>query len=160
MKVEKLMSKDVRWCSPDQSLRDAAGLMWERDCGCVPIVDEGRVVGMITDRDICIAALFQGRPLAEIPINQSMSRDILACRADDEVGSAEATMQRAQVRRLPVTDGIGRLVGILSLNDIAREAARQQMNRTPEIGLHDVAITLGAVSQRARGSAAATTPAE
>jgi CBS domain-containing protein len=149
MKVERLMTKDVKTTSPDQSLSDAARLMWEHDCGCIPVVDaSGRAVGMITDRDICMAAYFKGRSLHEITIAESMAKEVLSCRIDDTIQQAEAVMQRAQVRRLPVTDPSGRIVGILSLGDIAREAGRGRTSRSAEVGLNDVALTLSAVCQQ------------
>jgi CBS domain-containing protein len=149
MKVERLMTKDVRTTSPDQPLADAARLMWEHDCGSIPVVDaSGRAVGMITDRDICMAAYFKGRSLHEITIGDSMAKQVLTCRIDDTIQQAEGLMQRAQVRRLPVTDGSGRVVGILSLGDIAREAGRARTGRSAEVGLSDVALTLSAVCQQ------------
>jgi CBS domain-containing protein len=152
MNVDKLMTKDVACCSADQSLSAAAHLMWEYDCGCIPIVDDNRhVVGMITDRDICMAACFQGKSLHEICVRDAMARQVLSCRPTNTVQQAEGMMQRAQIRRVPVTDDAGRLVGILSLNDIAREAEAQNENardgRT-DVGLDSVALTLSAVGQQ------------
>jgi len=148
MRVEKLMTRDVKSCRSDESLGHAAHLMWQHDCGFVPIVSEsGAVIGIITDRDICMAAYFSGRPIAEISIGQSMSRDVSSVRPEDSVEVAEEIMKRDQIRRLPVTDSAGRLVGVLSLNDIAREAVRQP-SKNADLALTEVASTLGAVCQQ------------
>ena len=153
MKAEKLMSSAVKSCSPEQSLAVAARLMWDGDCGCIPVADaEERVIGIITDRDICMAAYFRGAALNDIACRDAMSRDVLSCRPDDTIDAAAAVMKKAQVRRLPVTDSSGRLVGILSLNDIAREAARGDSSLSPEVGLDDVALTLSAVGKQHRAA--------
>jgi CBS domain-containing protein len=119
-------------------------MMWDHDCGCIPIRDGDHVVGMITDRDICMAAHFKGKPIRDIRIEEAMSRDVAVCRPGDPLETAEAIMMRAQVRRLPVTDASGRLVGILSLNDIARALSAGPSVRSGE-GLHQLALTLGAI---------------
>ncbi len=143
------MTKQPRSVSPEQTLADAARLMWEGDCGCLPVVDtDRRVIGVLTDRDICLAAYFKGQPLHEIPVESTMSRLLTTCRPFDTVEAAEVVMSAAQVRRLPVTDDAGRLVGILSLNDIAREAERAQSEGTVDgVPLSAVALTLSAVSR-------------
>ena len=146
MNVESLMRADVRACTPDQTLAAAADVMWRYDCGCVPVVDErGRVVGMVTDRDVCMAALHTRSALHDLRVRDSMSRQVLACRRDDAIGDAARMMRCAQVRRLPVTDDDGRLVGIVSLNDIAMQAERDQRVRRPDVSLADVGLTLSAV---------------
>jgi CBS domain-containing protein len=149
MNVEKIMTKSVKSCMPEHSAAEAARIMWEHDCGCVPVVDESdRIVGMITDRDICMAAYLKGRDPQEIPVRDIMCAQVFTCRPDDTVQTAERVMRRAQVRRLPVTNASNRLVGILSLNDIAREAEREQRISSPEVGLEDVALTLSAVGHQ------------
>jgi CBS domain-containing protein len=146
MNVERLMCKTVKSCSIDQTLADAASIMWEADCGCVPVLDANHgVLGMITDRDICMAAFLNGRPLQDLHVKDVMSRQVLSVRPEDSISSAEILMRRAQIRRLPVVNHTGRLVGILSLNDIALEAEREQGARSPDLGLNDVALTLSAV---------------
>jgi CBS domain-containing protein len=146
MNVVKLMSIDPACHQAHESLADAARDMWDCDCGCIPVVDDDqRVIGMITDRDICMAALFKGRPIQEISIGNVMSRVVITCRSDDTIQQAERTMREARVRRLPVTDETGRLVGVISLNDIALEAESERSSRTPQVTLDDVALTLSAV---------------
>ena len=126
MKVDSVMTTSVSTCVPGDTLNDAARVMWERDCGIVPIVadrNDSRVIGVITDRDICIAAYTQGRPLREIRIGDVMSKRVISCRASDEVDFAEGAMQQAQVHRLPVVDESQHLVGVLALADLARAAS-------------------------------------
>src|SRR5215472_13332338 len=81
MDIERVMKHDVMACHPNDSLNRAAQLMWENACGCVPVVDEvGKPVGLITDRDICMAAYTQGRPLDAITVDASMARNVISCR--------------------------------------------------------------------------------
>lgn len=126
--VEQLMSRNVATCRPDDRLDTAARIMWERDCGVVPVtlLEEGgeRVVGMITDRDVCMAAYTQGRRLADVPVSTAMSRGIRTCQPTDRIQSAIRLMAKEQLHRLPVVDPTGHLVGLLSLADVAREEAR------------------------------------
>jgi CBS domain-containing protein len=146
MRVEELMCKAVKSCSPEHSLSDAARIMWENDCGCVPVVDPSdRVVGMITDRDIAMATYLNGAAPIDLRVRDVMSRQVLACRPTDRVSDADEIMRRAQVRRLPVTDTLGRIVGILSLRDVAVEAEKKQKTRAPDVTLDEVALTLSAV---------------
>lgn len=120
MQVEELMTKDVFCVSGDQSVNDAAHLMWEKNCGCVPIVDsDNRVTGMVTDRDIAMAAYFEGKPLAEIPLSKTQTRPLVSCTSTDELKAVEQLMQSHQVHRVPVVDESMRPVGLVSLNDIA-----------------------------------------
>jgi len=115
------MTSDVGTCQAHETLERAAQIMWERDCGCVPIVDEqSRPVSIITDRDICMAAWTQGKGLAAITIASAMSRRMFTTRPTDGVADAERSMRRGGVRRLPVVNDAGVLVGVLSLDDILR----------------------------------------
>lgn len=126
MKVAELMVGEVIACSPDDMLNRAAQIMWENDCGCVPVVDRAaRLVAMLTDRDVCMAAYTRGGTLKDIRVSAAMSNELFACRPDDDVQSAMKMMRERQVRRIPVSDDKGRLVGILSLSDIARAIARK-----------------------------------
>jgi CBS domain-containing protein len=133
MHANDLMSYPAITCSASGPLSIAARLMWENDCGVLPVVDDsGRLVGMVTDRDICMAAFTQGTLLDAIETRSAMAPNVLACHADDSVESVEKLMKDGQVRRIPVIDDDHRPVGIVSLNDLARHAAgegRTQMNR-------------------------------
>jgi CBS domain-containing protein len=122
LKIKELMTLDVCCCHPGDTLERAAELMWQRDCGCVPVVDEGsHVVGMITDRDVCMAAYTRGVPLSQALVGEAMSREVYTCSGEQPVGVAEKLMQTRQVRRVVVTEPDGKLVGLLSMADIARE---------------------------------------
>jgi CBS domain-containing protein len=145
--VQSLMTKDPKCCRPEESLRTAAYLMWECDIGSIPIVDqEHRVVGMITDRDICMAGYFQDRPLSDISVRQAMASKIVACRPEDDVKTAERLMRDNQIRRLPVINREGHLVGIISVNDLARRAASDRHLSSPQVGETGVVTTLAAIA--------------
>ena len=125
MKVEQIMNRDVKTCRPQDSLNKAAQLMWQEPCGAVPVVDDQRrPIGFLTDRDICMAAYTQGRPLPEIRVETAMAHKVVSCTAEDDLGSAAQLMRQHRTRRLPVIDQEGTLVGLLSLDDLACEAAR------------------------------------
>src|SRR5690606_8688971 len=112
-RADHIMSKPVQCCGTDDPLSRAAQLMWEHDCGAVTVLGPGdAVVGIITDRDLCMAAYLQGRPLAEIPVRSAMSREVVACAPSDSIESVESLMQRRQVRRVPVIDERGHPVGM------------------------------------------------
>jgi CBS domain-containing protein len=122
MRVHELMTKDPLRCREEDSLDRAAQQMWEGDVGSLPVVDEEeRVVGMITDRDICMAAYTQGRDLKSLSVASAMSRQVQSCGPNETLAIAEERMRRAQVRRLPVIQQ-SLLVGVLSLNDLALAA--------------------------------------
>ena len=108
MRVQDLMTKNVSCVRSSESLSAAARLMWDCDCGSLPVIDEAsRVVGMITDRDICMAAYFQGVPLCSIRVADIMSRDPCTVAAETGLTDAERLMRERQVRRLPVVDLAG-----------------------------------------------------
>jgi CBS domain-containing protein len=130
MKVKEVMNPNVRTCFTSDNLATAARLMWEHDCGCVPVLNQqGQAVGMITDRDICMAAFLQGAAPSEIKVSAVMSKQLFACTSDDDLPEAEKTMSERKVRRLPVLDQQARLVGLLSLSDIARSADQEYVRR-------------------------------
>jgi CBS domain-containing protein len=151
MEVQQLMTRGVRTVAPGDTMNRAAQIMWENDCGIVPVVDgDGRVAAMITDRDICMAAYMQGRPLGEMAVTVAASRDVVSVREHDEVETAEHLMQQHQIRRVPVVDANGLLCGMLSMADIARSS---QLVGKPEEGLSqtDVGKTIAAISQPHHG---------
>ena len=124
MRIREIMSHPVVTCPPGSTLDSVARLMWEFDCGIVPIVgDDGRLSGVITDRDICMAAYTQGKPLSTIPVTSAMAAQVFSCHTDDTVETAERVMRDNQIRRIPVLDQENRPVGILAMSDIARVAA-------------------------------------
>jgi CBS-domain-containing membrane protein len=156
MRVEELMTKSVRTCRPEDSLNRAAQIMWDHDCGAVPVVSsdgEGRLVGMITDRDLSMAAYTRGRTLGEIAVQDVMARDLQCCQPADTLAEAEHGMRRARVRRLPVVDESGHVVGLLSLADLAREAAKQRGSKRPTVREKEVAETLAAICEPRQATA-------
>jgi CBS domain-containing protein len=147
MKVKELMTTDVKRCSPDTNLAAAAKIMWEGDCGAVPVTDENdRVIGIITDRDICIAAATRPRTEGEIPAKELISNELYTCTPDDEVRVAVGTMKARKVRRLPVVDRAGRLVGIVSIHDIAVQSRSKGADVAPDSVL-DAFIAITAPAQ-------------
>ena len=120
MKVEELMTQPVFTVSHDQSLSDAAQLMWEQDIGWLPVLDkDNRIVATLTDRDIAMSAFLNGTALCDIPVIKAQSQSLITCNETDNVNTIEELMQANQIRRLPVMDDNDELVGIISLNDIA-----------------------------------------
>ena len=119
MKVEACMSSDVRVASPTQTIREAARMMKEIDAGFLPVGENDHLVGMITDRDIAVRAVAEGRP-PETPVREVMSADVHYVFADDSVEDAASRMGHLQVRRLPVLNRDKRLIGIISLGDVSR----------------------------------------
>lgn len=145
MKVSEMMVTDVVTCKDTAALGEVAKLMWERDIGFIPVVssESGALAGVITDRDGFVAAYFQGKPLWEIPVRDVMSTGISTCLPEADVEDAERLMQECQVHRLPVVGKDGKLVGVVSINDFARQATRDGDEKLEE----EVAVTLWAICQ-------------
>jgi CBS domain-containing protein len=123
------MTRDVRLLSPDQTIREAASLMADVDVGSLPVGDNDRLVGMITDRDIVIRAVAQGKP-ADTKVADVMSKEMLYCFDTDDIDDVARNMGKAQVRRLSVVNSDKRLVGIVSLGDLARNDDPTTIGRT------------------------------
>jgi CBS domain-containing protein len=141
MKISSLVHRDVVSCSIHDSLDRAAQLMWDHDVGCLPVIDDqGHVAGMITDRDVCMAAYTQGAPLRAILVTAAMAKHVFSCNVGDEIDSVERTMSEHQIRRMPVIDDQGHPIGIVSLNDLARAAT---LGNVPAA---EITSTLAAVS--------------
>lgn len=123
MKVREIMTSDVKACRPETNLAEAVKLMWDRDCGVLPVVKaDGKVFGMITDRDICVAMATRGQTADRIAVRDVTAGKAYTCLPDDDAVAALQTMKAQRVRRLPVVDAEGRLKGILSLNDVVTHA--------------------------------------
>lgn len=139
MKVSEIMSKSPRSVSPDTSVSDAARVMKEEDVGLVPVVERvggsetrGRLVGVVTDRDIAIRHVAEGRA-GDAPVSEVMSSGVKTCTPEDSVESAMELMGREQVRRVPVVDERGALVGVLAQADLARMSGKErQVEKTLE----------------------------
>jgi CBS domain-containing protein len=143
MKVKDLMTRGSACCTPDQSVREAARVMEQNDCGCVPVEDSasGKLVGVISDRDIALRVVGQGKS-PDVPIREVMSSDPSCCGPDDDVEVAERIMAERQVRRVPVIDGDGKAVGIVAQADLATNRGR--------IGDREVAQVVASISKPSR----------
>lgn len=163
MKVQDCMTSPAHSCTTAASLTAAAGIMWDYQIGALPVLDsEGHPVGMITDRDICMAAARKGRFAGEISVRETMSPNPFTVRPEEDLAKALDTMAARQVRRLPVVDRDNRLVGIISINDAAAaaEAGERDFRGRPEVFAHIVA-TLRRIAQPSPtpgGTAAETVP--
>lgn len=125
MKVKELMTKQVATVKASEPQIIALRTMWESDCGSLPVMDdEGRVVGVITDRDIAMALCFRDASPSSLLVSEAMSKELHSCSPGDSLDAAEKIMRTNQIRRLPVLDGDHRLVGLLSTADLACKAAR------------------------------------
>ena len=120
MKISEIMSRDVRVARPEETIQDVARTMKDIDAGVVPVCDGEKLQGMITDRDIVIRAVSEGRSFAT-PVSELMTTDVEYCYEDDDIAAAADRMAELQVRRLAVLDHDQRLVGIVSLGDIAQQ---------------------------------------
>jgi CBS domain-containing protein len=148
MRVQELMTQMPATCTRESTCAEAARIMWDCDCGSVPVVDDnGRAVGIVTDRDICMSALFRGAPLSAIAVANVMSGDLATCQADDDVKDAERVMQQRQVRRLPVVDRGGALVGILSLGDVAQRVGQAPNGRDEHGDGANLVATIATISE-------------
>ena len=125
MQVSKLMTRDVKLITPSQTIRDAAQMMLELDAGALPVQQDDRLVGMITDRDIAVRAVAEGKS-PDTPVGEVMSSEVLYCFDDQEIKDIARNMGEVKVRRLPVVNREKRLVGIVSLGDLA-------LNKEPEL---------------------------
>ena len=123
MRIRDIMTVPVATCGPLSNLATVAELLWRNDCGIVPVVDEtGRVDGVVTDRDVCIAVGTKGRPAGEITVSEIPGKKLYTCYPDDDVSMIFDRMSSGRVRRLPVVDKAGKLLGIVSINDLILRA--------------------------------------
>jgi CBS domain-containing protein len=137
MKARELMTSDPACCTPDQTIREAAGLMRDCDCGCIPVVESTasrRLIGLVTDRDIAVRGIAVGKG-ADTRVREVMSSDPRCCSLEDDVDAIEKIMSETQVRRVPVVDGQGCCVGMVSQADLAlndRDASEKDVGRVVE----------------------------
>ena len=149
MKVQDVMTKTVGFCHPDANLAAVVALMWEHNCGQLPVVsNEGKVTAVITDRDICIALGTRNLRACELKVSDVVYRAAVVCNADDDLRAALKIMAAERVRRLPVVDHEGALVGILSLDDVTLQARHHGDTDRPPVSFEDVMHTLRAIYHR------------
>jgi CBS domain-containing protein len=120
-KINEVMTRDVQTVTPDQTAREAASFMLRADAGSIPVTEGDRLIGMITDRDIAVRGVAKGHG-PDTPVREIMTSGIVCARIGDNVEDVASKMSKAQVRRLPVIDESEKLVGIVSLGDLSREA--------------------------------------
>lgn|SRR5215469_9706049 len=125
MKVKNSMHKGVEWMSPDTPVKTLAKAMLEHDIGAIPIGENDRLVGMVTDRDITVRAVANGKDISALTARDVMTKGIVWCRDNDDVTHAANVMQSKQIRRLPVIDKDKRMVGIMSLGDLSHAATER-----------------------------------
>ncbi len=131
MKISEVMTTDVQTVTPDQSAREAAKFMLRAEAGSIPVTEGDRVIGMITDRDIAVRGIAEGRG-PDTPVRDLMTDHIICARLDDNVDDVAQRMSQEQVRRLPVLDENEKLIGIVSLGDLAREARGEEAHQALE----------------------------
>jgi CBS domain-containing protein len=143
MKVSEVMTRTPASCTPGTNLGSAVEVLWNRGCGILPVVDsDGRVVSVITDRDICIALGTRNRLPGELTIGDVATQRAICCTADEDLRSALETMAAAQVRRLPVVSADGKLEGLLSMDDVVGRTHTKAMAKGGELTSEDVVSTL------------------
>ena len=136
MKVEQLMTPSPATCGLSDNLAQVVERMWDANCGIIPIVDDAaRVIGVITDRDVCVAAATRGLSPGDITVGEMQRKPVVTCRPDDDLQTALAQMKQHHVRRLPITTDEGVLHGIISLDDITLTAgARETVSAADILG--------------------------
>lgn len=146
MIVERIMTREVACCDPNATLRDAVKIMDERDCGILPVVENDALVGVVTDRDVCLAACQRNALLSDIKVGEVMSKHVRTCHPNDEIATVEQKMQLFKVRRIPVVDDEKHVIGMVSLDDLAMVADRGQ-DKPGFPTAAEVAHTLAAISK-------------
>ena len=132
MKVSDAMTSQVSTAAPNDSIRKVAQVMAHIDSGVVPVVEDGKVIGLVTDRDIVLRVVAEGRSF-DSPISEAMSEgDVQSVQEDDVLADATAKMANHQIRRLVVLNAAGNLTGILSLGDVAKDYGAKQVGKTLE----------------------------
>lgn len=160
MKVKEVMTPNAIAIWLTESLGDAAELMWKNDCGVLPVIKDGRkVIGMITDRDICMAAAMRDSKPSSVSIEEVMTGQVYSVNAEDNIDKALEAMQEHKVRRLPVVNAEGELEGILAMNDVVLHANASDGAATDGIGHADVVKTFQAICQHPVPAAASATAA-
>jgi CBS domain-containing protein len=148
MKVKEIMTPNAKAIWLTESLADAAKLMWENDCGVLPIIKDGRkVIGMITDRDICMAVVMRDTNPSHVSVEEVMTGQVYSVKPEDDVDQALQAMQEHKIRRVPVVNTEGELEGILSMNDIVLNAKTSKGATAGSIKYDDVLKTYQAICQ-------------
>jgi len=133
MRVKDIMTTEPRVCAPDTNLASAAALMLDGDCGILPVVDDGRIVGVVTDRDMYIALATRNRRASEITVGEVARPQVFTCGPDDDVEAALEIMRKHRIRRLPVEGFGGSVAGIVSMNDLVLAAGPRKPIRNEAV---------------------------
>ena len=133
MRVKDIMTGELRTCSPDTNLAAAAALMLDGDCGILPVVEDGKLVGVVTDRDMYIALATRNKRASEMTVREVVQTPVYTCSPDDDVQAALETMKGHCVRRLPVEGFGGTIMGIVSLNDIVLASGPRKPVRDADV---------------------------
>jgi CBS domain-containing protein len=146
MKVKEVMTPHAKAIWLTESLVDAAKLMWENDCGVLPVIKDGqKVIGMVTDRDICMAVAMRDTNPSGVSVEEVMTGQVYAIKAEDDVDQALQVMQEHKIRRLPVVNSEGELEGMLSMNDLVLNAKKSNRTTPDAINYEDVVKTYQAI---------------
>ena len=125
MKVKEMMHKGVEWVSPDTSVATLAKKMLQHDVGALPVGENDRLIGMVTDRDIAMRGVAKGKDISKLTAKDIMTKNVIWCRDSESVDDAARLMETKRIRRLPVIDEHKRMVGMLSLGDISHAASQR-----------------------------------
>jgi CBS domain-containing protein len=151
MEIRELMQAPVQTLTLDDTLNCAAKLMSDQSIGCIPIVDQrGTLIGILTDRDIALAAYETGEALWQLPIRASMHEDVHTCRAEDDIATVAQTMRAHRVRRLPVVDAASKPLGMISIDDLTHASREPIMDPTPGLTCDEIGGLYEATSGRSK----------
>jgi len=149
MKVKEVMMGTPYFCRPDTNLGSATELMWNANCGFLPVeTSDGKVIGVVTDRDICVALGTRSRLAGDVFVGEVMTGKLYSCLPDDDVHVALQTMKEGKVRRLPAIAQDGTLVGVISMDDILVRTEPVSLGKEPELSTDEVVRTYRAITQR------------
>lgn len=147
MNVERWMTRTVHTCQPTDTLQTAAQLLWQHDLGSLPVVDaDRRVLGVVTDRDLCMAAFTRGSTLAHHTVGSAMARQVTTIGPRDSIRRAHELLRGQQLRRLPVVDAENRLVGVITIQDLVLRSMTELPSTKRKSAASEILQTLGAIA--------------
>jgi len=149
MRVKEVMMGTPYYCQPETNLGSATELMWNANCGFHPVeTADGKVTGVITDRDICVALGTRNRLPGDIAVGEVMSGKLYSCAPEDDIHQALQSMKEGRVRRLPVIAKNGSLAGVISMDDVLLRTEPMSLGREPELSSDEVVRAYRAITQR------------
>jgi CBS-domain-containing membrane protein len=148
MKVQDIMTRDVKFCGPDTNLAAATEILWRNNCGTLPVSDsDGKLLGVITDRDICIALGTRNWRASDLAVRDVAIKPVFTCKPYDDVHEALKAMRKHQVRRLPVVHEDSKLAGIVCLDELVLHAEKADSKKHVGISYEDVVNTMQAICE-------------